>query len=138
LPSGFFIHSLWIYTMLRCVFALCLSALLATPAFAQRIFDATALRGDIVLHEGQNAVLNGKPALLAPGLRIRNEQNFLQLPSALQDKKYLVHYALNGFGQIQDIWILTAAEAAKRPWPSTPEEASKWVFDPTMQTWSKP
>ena len=56
----------------------------------------------------------------------------------IQGKKFLVHYTVNGFGQIQNVWILTADEATKRPWPTTPEEASKWVFDPTMQTWSKP
>jgi hypothetical protein len=45
---------------------------------------------------------------------------------------------VNGFGQIQNVWILTAAEAAKKPWPSTKEEAARWVFDPTLQVWSKP
>jgi hypothetical protein len=83
-------------------------------------------------------VLNGKPAQLAPGARIRNEQNLLQLTGPLQGKTFLVHYRLNGFGQIDRVWILTAVEAAKRPWPTTPDEAAQWVFDPTMQTWSKP
>jgi hypothetical protein len=124
--------------MLRCVIALCLTLFASLPALAQRVFDANALRGELVLEEGQNALLNGKPAQLAPGLRIRNEQNLLQMSGQIQGKTFLVHYTLNGFGQIQAVWILTAAEAGKRPWPASPEEAAKWVFDPTMQVWSKP
>jgi hypothetical protein len=124
--------------MLRCVVALALSAFVALPAWAQRVFEANALRGELVLLEGQNAMLNGKPAQLAPGARIRNEQNLLQTTGPLQGNKFLVHYTLNGLGQVQQVWILTAAEAARRPWPSNPEEAAKWVFDPTLQVWSKP
>jgi hypothetical protein len=124
--------------MLRCVFALCLSTLLSLPAFAQRVFEANVLRGELVLQEGQSALLNGKAAQLAPGARIRNEQNLVQLTGQIQGKKFLVHYTVNGFGQVQNVWILTADEAIKRPWPTTPEEAAAWVFDPTMQTWSKP
>jgi hypothetical protein len=124
--------------MLRCVFTLCLSALFSLPAFAQRVFEANALRGELVLQEGQSALLNGKPAQMAPGARIRNEQNLLQLTGQLQGKNFLVHYTVNSFGQIHNVWILTADEAAKRPWPKTTEEASAWVFDPTMQAWGKP
>ena len=124
--------------MLRCVLALCLSLFAALPALAQRVFEANALRGELVLQEGQNALLNGRPAQLAPGARIRNEQNLLQMTGQIQGKRFLVHYTVNGFGQIQNVWILTADEANKRPWPATPEEASKWVFDPTMQVWSRP
>ncbi len=124
--------------MLRCVFTLCVSALLSLPAFAQRVFEANALRGELVLQEGQSALLNGKPAQLSPGARVRNEQNLLQLTGQLQGKKFLVHYTVNSFGQIHNVWILTADEATRRPWPKTTEEASAWAFDPTMQTWSKP
>jgi hypothetical protein len=138
LGSLFHLHGHWIYTMLRCVFALCLSALLSLPAFAQRVFDANALRGELVLQEGQNALLNGKPAQLSPGARIRNEQNLLQLTGQIMGKKFLVHYTINTVGQIHNVWILTADEATKRPWPATPEQAAAWVFDPTMQAWSKP
>ena len=30
------------------------------------------------------------------------------------------------------------AEAARKPWPSTPAEAAAWRFDGAAQTWSKP
>jgi len=34
--------------------------------------------------------------------------------------------------------ILTPQEAAKRPWPATPQQAEAWTFDPIAQTWSRP
>jgi hypothetical protein len=34
--------------------------------------------------------------------------------------------------------LLTPAEAAKKPWPTTPAEASAWQFDAAAQAWSKP
>ena len=34
--------------------------------------------------------------------------------------------------------ILTEAELARKPWPTTSEQAQTWVFDSTMQRWSKP
>jgi hypothetical protein len=40
--------------------------------------------------------------------------------------------------QLSDVWILTPAEAAKRPWPVTPQQAETWQFDASTQTWSRP
>jgi hypothetical protein len=36
------------------------------------------------------------------------------------------------------VWILTADEAARKPWPTTPAEAQAWSFDPVAQAWTKP
>ena len=124
--------------MNRCVLTLLLALVVALPAQAQRLFDRNALRGELVVTTPPAALLNGKPARLAPGARIRNAQNLLQLSGAIVDQKLLVHYTLDGFGQIQNVWILNEAEAARRPWPTSPEEAARWSFDPTQQVWVRP
>jgi hypothetical protein len=124
--------------MTRCVLALMAALVIASPAQAQRVFERDALRGELVVTTPPLALLNGKPARLAPGARIRNAQNLLQLTGGILDQKLLVHYTVDGFGQVQNVWILTEAEAAKRPWPTTAQEAATWSFDPTRQVWVKP
>ncbi|MDH4059632.1 MAG: hypothetical protein OEU94_02340 [Aquincola sp.] len=124
--------------MTRCALALMAALAIALPAHAQRVFERDALRGELVVTAPPLALLNGKPARLAPGARIRNAQNLLQLTGSILEQKLLVHYTVDGFGQLQNVWILTEAEAAKRPWPTTVEEATRWSFDPTRQVWVKP
>ena len=75
---------------------------------------------------------------LAMGARIRNPQNMVQLSGSLLGQRLKVNYTLDPSGAIRDVWILTDAELAKSPWPATPAQAQSWVFDSTMQTWSKP
>jgi hypothetical protein len=110
----------------------------AVPAQAQRVFPATALRGALVVTDPPAILLNDQPARLAPGARIRNASNMLQLSGSLVGARLLVHYTLDPNGQVLDAWILTPAEAAKRPWPTTPQQAQEWAFDPVAQTWSRP
>jgi hypothetical protein len=124
--------------MTRCVVALLIFFVLALPAQAQRLFERTALRGELVVKAPPEALLNGKPVRLAPGSRIRNPQNMVQLSGTLLEQKLLVHYTLDGFGEVQNVWILSEAEAAKQPWPRSAAEAQAWIFDPTLQRWSKP
>jgi hypothetical protein len=124
--------------MLRCVFLAAALTTLATSAGAQRLFPADALRGEFVVVQPPEVQVNGKPARLSPGARIRNEQNMVQLSGTLVGQKRVVHYTIDPLGQLRDVWLLTAAEAAKQPWPKTQKEAQAWVFDPTHQTWAKP
>jgi hypothetical protein len=124
--------------MNRCVLALVVALAAALPAHAQRLFERTALRGELQVTAPPEALLNGKPVRLAPGARIRNEQNMLQLSGTLLDRMLVVNYTLDGFGQVREVWILSAAEAARQPWPRSSAEAEAWVFDPTLQRWSKP
>jgi hypothetical protein len=128
----------WIHTMTRSALVLLIALVAALPAHAQRLFERTALRGELVVKAPPEVLLNGQPARLAPGARIRNAQNMLQLSGSLLEQKLLVHYRLNTLGQLQDVWILSPAEAARQPWPRSAAEADKWVFDPVLQTWSKP
>ncbi len=126
--------------MYRCALAGLLAATLAAPAAAQvqRNFPATALRGTLLIGEPPEIALNGKPARLAPGARIRGQDNMVQMSGALSGAKLLVHYTVDTYGLVKDVWILRPEEAAVRPWPATPEQAQTWAFDATAQTWTKP
>ena len=127
--------------MYRCAFAVLAAAVLIAPAIAQvqRAFPPTALRGAIVMSDPPDITLNGKAARLAPGSRIRNQNNMLEMAGALAGQRLLVNYTFeNTTGLVKDVWILRAEEAAVRPWPTTLEEAQSWIFDPAAQTWTKP
>jgi len=128
--------------MFRCVFKACLGLLLAAPllpAGAQmpRPFPATALRGTLQVTQPPEVLLNGQPARLTPGSRIRGPNNLLQLSGGLVGQKLLVHYTRDPSGGVHDVWILTDDEAARKPWPATAEDAQRWAFDPAAQTWTR-
>lgn len=126
--------------MYRCVIAAVLAASLAVPALAQvqRNFPANTLRGAIVIGEAPEITLNGRSARLAPGARIRNQNNMLEMSAALAGSRLLVHYTFDTLGLVKEVWILRPEEAAVKPWPSTPEQAQTWIFDPAAQTWTRP
>lgn len=127
--------------MLRCALtAMLLAATLCGAAGAQthRPFPVDALRGDLRIGVAPEALLNDRPARLAPGARIRGETNLLVLPGELSGKRLLVHYTQEGDGLIKDVWILNSAERANARWPRTRQEAAQWQFDPASQTWSRP
>jgi hypothetical protein len=125
-------------TMIRCASALVAALFVVLPAQAQRVFENNALRGELVVKAPPEALLNGKPARLAPGVRIRNQQNLIQLSGALIDQRMVVNYTLDGMGLVRDVWVLTEEEARRLPWPRTIEESRAWQFDPTLQRWTKP
>ena len=126
--------------MIRCVTLVAALLVTALPAAAQlqRNFPANALRGELVVLQPPEALLNGGPARLAPGARIHGGDNLLVMSGTLSNQRLVVHYTLDQAGQLKDVWLLTAAEAARRPWPTTPEQARTWVFDPAAQAWSRP
>jgi hypothetical protein len=126
--------------MLRCVLALAAAFLLASPADAQvqRSFPQNALRGAIVFGAAPEIAVNGQGARLAPGARIRDANNMTLVPSAVHGGKFLVHYTIDTSGLVKDVWILTPQEAARKPWPTRPEETLAWGFDPVAQVWVKP
>jgi hypothetical protein len=117
-----------------------LGVTVATSAQAQlpRVFPQTALRGEIVVTAPPEVLLNGQPARLAPGARIRGDNNMMQLSGTLVGQRLLVNYTVDPVGLVFDVWVLRPDEAAKRPWPRTSAEAQAWVFDAAAQTWSRP
>ena len=125
--------------MIRCVTLAAALIACALPAAAQmqRNFPANALRGELVVLQPPDAQLNGRPARLAPGARIRGDNNLLVVSGTIANRRLWVHYTLDTGGQLLDVWVLTATELA-RPWPTSPEQARAWAFDPAMQSWSRP
>jgi hypothetical protein len=125
--------------MYRCVIAAAAALVLAAPASAQvqRNFPQNALRGEIVIGNPPEIVLNGATTRLAPGSRIRNQNNMLEMSGALVGNKFVVHYTTDLSGLVRDVWILRPEELAIRPWPTTAEEAARWSFDPIAQSWTK-
>ena len=128
--------------MYRCaISALALLVLTAAAAPAesqtQRRFPADALRGELVVGVAPEAQINEQTARLAPGARIRAENNLLVLPSSLSGNRLLVHYTIDSHGLLKDIWILNASERERQPWPQTPEQAARWHFDIGAQVWTE-
>ena len=133
--------------MLRCALLVSALSAVAFPAAAQRTFPATALRGEFVVVQPPDVRLNGKPARLAPGARIRNETNMVQLSGSLVGQKRVVNYTIDPQGELHDVWILTGfrgrAEAVAdhaagstdvgfRSHPSALGQAMKKVFIKTF------
>ena len=130
------------YALPACIapWLIALTTAAAVPVAAQtsRPFPANALRGALVITQPPEVLLNGQPARLSPGARIRGADNMLQMSGSLVGLPLRVHYTLEPSGGVHSVWILTPDEAARKPWPATPEEAQRWVFNPAAQTWSKP
>ncbi len=126
--------------MYRCAFTACAALVAVAPAAAQvaRQFPATALRGEVIVTAPPEVALNGKPARLAPGARIRGQDSMLVMSGAAVGQKLVVHYTVDSSGQLRDVWILRPEELARKPWPVTPLEAGQWSFDPIAQVWTKP
>ena len=126
--------------MLRHAIALLAAACLVAPALAQvqRAFPQNAMRGALVMGTPPEITLNGQPARLAPGARIRNQNNMLEMSGALIGQRLLVNYTLENGSLVMDVWILRPEEAAVRPWPTKLEELQTWSFDPAAQVWTKP
>lgn len=129
--------------MLRCASGALLGALaimLAPAAQAQlaRPFPSNALRGELVVTQPPEVLLNGQAARLSPGSRIRGQNNMLQLSGGLVGQKLVVNYTLDPLGLVHNVWVLTDDEKARQPWPTTPEQARQWRFDAGAQTWTKP
>lgn len=122
----------------RALAATLLLAGLAAQAQVTRHFPATALRGELIATAPPDVRLNGQPARLAPGARVRNEENRFEVMGAIAGQRLIVHYTTDSGGQLLDIWILRPSELANQPWPVTREQAGSWSFDPVTQKWTRP
>lgn len=118
------LHSLWIYTMNRCFPPLSRRVLLALSGLflcsltlaqnAPRTFPTAALRGTLVVTQPPVITMDGKPAQLSPGARIKGANNLQVLSGALIGQEVLVNYTVEPHGMVHDVWILTEAEAAEK------------------------
>jgi len=91
-----------------------LSVLLAVPAMAfERPFPAPTKRGKMSPGAHPEIMIDGKLRRLAPGGRIWNESNLLEMPAALRGSDIVVNYTEDAHGQIDRVWILTPEEASQ-------------------------
>jgi hypothetical protein len=141
----FFDYSLWTSTMNRCTYRLAASLLLAfaaalasLPATAQdvgdppvvRDFPKTALRGDLVVLAPPEILMDGNPDRLAPGARLRDSSNLLVLTGQVINQRLTVNYLRDNMGLVQQVWILTGAEA-KLKRPNSPPSLFNFIFGST-------
>lgn len=103
-----------------------------------RHFPVNALRGTLQLTQPPEALLNGQAARLSPGARLRGANNLLLVSGALVGQPLLVHYTTDTLGQLHQVWVLSAEEAARKPWPTNPDQAQRWRFNPSEQRWTQP
>jgi hypothetical protein len=124
--------------MYRCALALTLAvSSLAAQAQTHRFFTPQTLRGEMVVIQHPDVLMNGKAARLAPGSRIKGDTNLLLQPGAITGQKLIVHYTVENSGLVMDVWVLNPAELANKPWPTTRTEAATWQFNGGNQTWIK-
>jgi hypothetical protein len=133
-------HSLWMFTMNRCFFAL-LSVMLSSSVLAQgqlsaplpvnenvvqtgtpglRKFPANALRGKIKVVQAPEILIDGKPERLSPGSRIRDPQHRLVMSASITNQEFVVNFTRNPLGEVHEVWILTELEAKQKLKTNTP------------------
>jgi hypothetical protein len=77
-----------------------------------------ALRGTLrITSTPPDVLLDGQPARLAPGARIRNRNNLITISGALIGEDLPVRYTRDSLGLVFDVWVLTAGEVAVDPLP---------------------
>lgn len=130
--------------MNRCTFRLVANFLLAfsatlacLPAAAQgygdipavRDFPKNALRGQLVVLAPPEISMDGQPDRLSPGARLRGSNNLLLLTGQVINQKLTVNYLRDNTGLVQQVWILTDAEA-KLKRPNSPVSFLDYLFGP--------
>jgi len=94
-----------------------LIALTTTPLAAQgllRQFPAAALRGTLQVTTPPDILINGQPARLSPGARIKGTSNTLVMSASLAGQTLRVNYLRDGQGLVHEVWLLTDAEAQEK------------------------
>ena len=85
----------------------------------------SAKRAVIAYAGGMTITLNAMPTLLAPGANIRNQNNFIIVPSALPEGGALADYTVDFSGQVFRVWLLTQEEA-ERPRRAADDGGGNW------------
>ncbi len=76
-----------------------------------RQFPKAALRGMLEVTQPPQILINGRVERLSPGARIKAQNNLIVMSGSLVGQSVLVNYVRNQQGLIQDVWILSSAEA---------------------------
>jgi hypothetical protein len=94
--------------------AACLSPSVSQAQTESRQFPAAALRGMMEVTQPPQILINGQVERLSPGARIKGKNNLIVMSGTLVGQRVLVNYVRNQQGLIQDVWILTDAEAQQK------------------------
>lgn len=78
---------------------------------AVRPFPVAAVRAAMVVTQPPEILIDGQPARLSPGARIRDTNNMLVMSGTIVGNTYLVNLVREHTGLVHDVWILTPAEA---------------------------
>ena len=129
--------------MTRCLTTAVAALAVALPLLACAQADRAipvpikSLRGEVAFGQPPEVLLNGQPARLSPGSRIKGTDNMLIMSGQLVGQKLIVNYTIDPYGLLQDIWLLRKEEIDK-PWPRTPQESAAWSYGPIQHVWIKP
>jgi len=97
---------------------LLLVSLWASAQELVRPFPAAARTGTLEVLQPPLVLIDGQPARLSPGARIRGTSNSIVLSASLVGQTLRVNYLPDAQGMVHEVWILTAQEArARRPAP---------------------
>ncbi|MDP3700023.1 MAG: hypothetical protein Q8R72_03870 [Hylemonella sp.] len=114
----------WLAALFACLAAAAAPPLAAQTLDPQRIppIAAKAERGVLRVVAPPDVLMDGRPARLAPGARIRDRNNLMVVSGALTGQDLLVRYTRDPLGLVHEVWVLTAAEAAalNPPRPALP------------------
>jgi hypothetical protein len=81
----------------------------------RRTFPSDVERGEMTVVQGTVVQMGSAQEKLAPGARIFNLHNRVQLPVTLAGQKQLVNFRRNAMGQISEVWLLSMQEAQTAP-----------------------
>ena len=126
--------------MLRLAAALTALACLVAPATAQvqRAFPQNALRGAIVIGVAPDIPPERPVGAARAGFAHPRPEQHDGRAGRSHGGRFLVNYNVDTSGLVKEVWILRPEEAAVQPWPTTPDQAQAWNFDPVGQFWTKP
>jgi hypothetical protein len=89
-------------------------AIAALPALAgDRPFPQNARRGTMTPANYPEIVIDGQSRQLAPGARIWNTDNLIEMPAALRGSDLAVNYTEDPQGAVDRVWILSPEEASE-------------------------
>jgi hypothetical protein len=80
----------------------------------ERNFPQDTKRGKLSVTRLADLVIDGKLRRIVPSTRIYNEEGLIVTTSALYSVNAAINYTENDFGDIERVWILTAAEASQK------------------------
>lgn len=117
--------------LLLATLALCSTAGALAQTQPVRAFPDSALRAKLVVVQPPEITLNGEPARLSPGARIRSQNNTLLLSGSLVGQELVVNYVRDLQGLVHEVWVLNPAEAAQKRAGATTERNFRFASEAT-------